>query len=81
MSEFAPCPKCSSLKNPRKVTFTWWGGLVGPSLLNHVKCQDCGAGYNGKTGTSNTVPITIYIVVSSIIAIALFALLWKLLDL
>src|SRR2546423_12142955 len=33
-SAFAPCPACSS-PDARKVTFTWWGGLLGPALFNH----------------------------------------------
>src|SRR5215207_3798947 len=47
------CPKC---RNPHssKVGFTWWGGLIGPRMLSHVKCVGCGYAYNGKTGRSNT---------------------------
>jgi hypothetical protein len=77
MGEFVPCPSCSQT-NARKVSFTWWGGLLGPSLFTHVKCPDCGATYNGKTGKSNTVPITIYIVVSVIIGTVAMVLLWRL---
>jgi hypothetical protein len=65
---FAPCPQCSA-SDVRKVSFTWWGGLLGPWLFNHVKCQGCGAAYNGKSGKSNTVPITIYVVVSLIVSL------------
>jgi hypothetical protein len=70
MPEYQPCPKCSSSR-AKKVSFTWWGGVVGPSLLTHVKCQDCGAAYNGKTGRSNTGAIVIYSVVVGVIAIGL----------
>jgi hypothetical protein len=48
------------------VGFTWWGGIIGPKLLNHVKCQRCGTGYNGKSGKSNTTGIVIYSVVLSL---------------
>src|SRR5262245_56585205 len=58
--DFAPCPTCSS-RNARKVTYTWWGGLLGPALFHHVKCLNCGAGFNSRTGKSNAVPIAIYI--------------------
>lgn len=72
MPEFAPCPNCSSTKAD-KVTFTWWGGLLGPSLFTHVKCQGCGTAYNGKSGKSNDVAIAIYFVVSLVVVGALFA--------
>jgi hypothetical protein len=62
MSEFAPCPKCGST-NAKKVGFTFWGGIIGPRMLSHVKCQQCWTAYNGKTGKSNTVGILIYIAV------------------
>jgi hypothetical protein len=67
MEQYAPCPRCSST-NAEKVTFTWWGGLVGPSLFKHVKCRQCGAGYNGQTGKSNDTAIAIYVVVGFVVA-------------
>lgn len=45
------------------MSFTWWGGLLGPKVLNHVKCGSCGTQYNGKTGKDNTIGIIIYSVV------------------
>ena len=63
MSNYVPCPKCGGV-NIQKVGFTWWGGILGPALFNHVKCNSCGTAYNGKTGQSNTVGITIYILVT-----------------
>jgi uncharacterized protein (DUF983 family) len=74
MAEYAECPKCGE-SNAKPVSFTWWGGLIGPKLLTHVKCEDCGATYNGKTGQSNTRAIVIYMVVGVIVgAILLVAL-------
>src|SRR5947209_6924685 len=43
------CPKCGDPRS-KQVAFTWWGGLIGPRLLSHVKCLTCGTAYNGKTG-------------------------------
>jgi hypothetical protein len=74
MPEYAPCPQCSSTQ-ATKVGFTWWGGILGPSLLTHVKCNKCGTAYNGKTGQSNTTGIIIYTVVSVLIVITLLVLL------
>ncbi len=51
------------------MSFTWWGGILGPKLLSHVKCGSCGTQYNGKTGGSNTTGIIIYtVIVVSILA-------------
>ena len=77
MTEFVPCPMCSS-SNTIKLSWTWWGGKFGPYLFNHVKCEDCGATYNGKTGKSNKVPIIIYTVVGWIFALASLAIWWRL---
>ncbi len=65
------CPKCQS-PNVRKPGFTWWGGALGPRMLNHRICNACGFGYNAKTGQSNTTAIVIYQVVVFAIAIAIF---------
>ena len=73
MSEYAPCPKCGSTEAD-KVGFTWWGGVLGPRLLSHVKCRQCGTGYNGKTGKSNTPAILIYSLVVLAIVIAVLVL-------
>ena len=69
-SAYAPCPQCRR-PDPQKVSFTWWGGMIGPRMLSHVKCQSCGTAYNGKTGQSNTTGIVIYTVVLFIIGIAI----------
>ena len=66
MSTYAPCPRC---QNPQAspVSFTWWGGVLGPKMLTHVKCTRCGAAYNGKTGQSNATGIAIYVAVGALI--------------
>jgi hypothetical protein len=53
------CPRCSS-PNTYKSGFTWWGGILGPWILNHQICRGCGFGYNRKTGKSNNAAIAIY---------------------
>jgi hypothetical protein len=74
MQEYMPCPSCSSPR-AKKVGFTWWGGVLGPNMLTHVKCQDCGTAYNGKTGRSNAGAIAMYCIVSGLIAVMLLVLL------
>lgn len=73
MSEYAPCPRCSSTQ-AKTVGFTWWGGIIGPSLLTHVKCQGCGTAYNGKTGKSNTTAILVYCIVVTVIVFGVLVL-------
>ncbi|MDT4965855.1 MAG: hypothetical protein QOJ64_592 [Acidobacteriota bacterium] len=58
-SPYVACPQCRT-PDPEKVGFTWWGGMIGPRLLSHVKCRSCGNAYNGKTGNSNTTGIVVY---------------------
>jgi hypothetical protein len=64
------CPKCGDPRS-KPVTFTWWGGLIGPKLLSHVKCLTCGTAYNGKTGRYNTTGILIYTLAGLAIVVAL----------
>lgn len=74
MTNYVPCPKCGSA-NVDRMGFTWWGGVLGPRLLTHVKCKDCRATYNGKNGNSNTGAIAIYTVVLLVIGLVIgFAL-------
>lgn len=66
MTSYAPCPFCNAA-NAEKLKFTWWGGLLGPKLLTHVKCLGCNKNYNGKTGKDNTTNIVIYSVIVGVI--------------
>lgn len=69
----AQCPGCNSVY-ATKVKFTLWGGALGPKLFHHVKCDQCGTKYNGRTGKSNLVPILIYNLVAAVIMfLAVFA--------
>jgi uncharacterized protein (DUF983 family) len=70
MTNFAPCPNCESIFAD-KVGFTWWGGLIGPRILTHVKCTKCGHTYNGKTGRDNTTGIVVYCLIVGLLAIGL----------
>lgn len=56
---FAPCYQCGNTAATR-VTWTWWGGVLGPRLFTHVKCGQCGTTYNGKSGASNMLAIVCY---------------------
>ena len=73
-SPYVPCPRCGN-PNVQKVGWTLWGGALGPRLLNHVKCPNCGMTYNGKTGQSNMTKIILYQAIPVLILIVLFVLL------
>ena len=73
-SEFAACPGCQS-QTASRLNFTWWGGALGPRLINHVKCGACGVTYNGKTGRSNNRSIAAYLIIVNAVAIVLAVLL------
>ena len=70
MTNYAPCPKCRSA-GAEQMKFTWWGGLIGPKILTHVKCPGCGYCYNGKTGHDNTTGIVIYSVIVGAVVLGL----------
>jgi transposase-like protein len=65
--------KCNSL-NVKEIGYTWWGGIIGPKLLKHTKCNDCKFTYNRKTRESNTMPIVIYSVVLAAVGFVIFYL-------
>jgi hypothetical protein len=65
---YAPCPKCNA-HGAERMSFTWWGGVLGPRVLTHVKCPQCRHAYNGKTGRDNTNGIIIYSVVVGVVVL------------
>jgi len=69
MADGVVCPKCGD-PHSVPIKFTWWGGVFGPSLLNHVRCTRCHATYNQKTGRDNTKGIAIYCAVCGVIILA-----------
>jgi hypothetical protein len=74
--EYVACPRCQR-PDPEKVKFTWWGGVIGPKMLSHVKCRTCGLAYNGKSGQSNTTGIVIYSVVVFVIFLGIGLLIFS----
>jgi hypothetical protein len=67
------CPQCGSLAVTRP-TFTWWGGALGPKLLHHAVCGQCGFGFNAKTGKSNSTAIGVYVGISSVLGLVIAVL-------
>ncbi len=71
--QFAPCPVCRGT-SAKRLNFTFWGGAIGPRLLTHVRCEQCGTTFNGKTGKSNLTAIIIYQFVALAIAVGAIVL-------
>jgi len=69
----AGCPACGS-RNAKKISWTWWGGILGPRLFNHVRCNQCRTAYNGKTGNYNTTAIAVYLGVAFALGFGVFIL-------
>jgi ribosomal protein S27E len=69
--DYANCPECHNRGDATRVGFTWWGGIVGPALLTHVRCNRCGTCYNGKSGKSNNTAIAIYVGVGLLLGVIL----------
>lgn len=67
---WADCPACGAV-DPAKVSYTWWGGFIGPLIINVVRCQECGTQYNGVHGDYNTRRILIYTFVPLIVVVPL----------
>ena len=65
------CPRCKSTAI-KKPGFTWWGGALGPKMLNHRVCQSCGFGFNERTRQSNNTAIAIYMIVVGVLTGLLF---------
>lgn len=65
------CPGCKQDIVPTPITFTWWGGVLGPRLLSHVQCPGCTTRFNGKTGRPNTDAIIVYMAVVGVVTFAL----------
>ncbi|MBK7884146.1 MAG: hypothetical protein IPJ81_10395 [Chitinophagaceae bacterium] len=70
-SEETGCPKCSSLLI-KPVKYTWWGGVIGPKLLHHTKCEECKYTFNSKTRKSNKNGIIIYSVIVFVVFFLVF---------
>lgn len=69
---YADCPQCGSPGHATKVIYTWWGGFIGPLIFSLVQCSECGAQYNGSSGSDSSTGVTVWKVLSIIsIVIAL----------
>jgi hypothetical protein len=66
---YADCPNCDNDGHATRVAWTWWGGLVGPAIISHVRCRECGTCYNGNSGKSNNLAIGIYMGVGLLLGV------------
>jgi len=64
------CPQCSSTQT-KAIKYTWWGGVLGPKLLNLQKCEACRFQFNRQTGKSTRNAVIVYNVVIIVVTIAI----------
>ncbi len=48
--------------------------MIGPAIINVVRCHECGTHYNGVHGDTNGGRIAIYVVISIVLGLLLAAL-------
>jgi predicted RNA-binding Zn-ribbon protein involved in translation (DUF1610 family) len=63
---YAPCPSCGDT-HAQRVLWTFWGSFYGPAMLTHVRCDNCGTTYNGRTGGSNLIWAILFVLVTLIL--------------
>jgi ribosomal protein L37AE/L43A len=69
------CPQCGSRRS-KKISFTMWGGAVGPAVFGLVKCKECDQQYMKKSGKPfEWSHILAYTAVVTVIAIGLLGVL------
>jgi uncharacterized membrane protein YidH (DUF202 family) len=71
------CPQCGSRRS-KKISFTMWGGAVGPAVFGLVKCKECDQQYMKKSGKpfewSHIIAYTAVVsVLGILVLVALFA--------
>ncbi len=70
-SAYANCPRCRS-DDATRLYWSWWGGWIGPMVLNSVRCNDCDTVYSGTTGRRHGAG---HVVLYLLLSIAAFAVL------
>jgi hypothetical protein len=70
--EWAECPNCGAPGDAYRLSWTWWGGMIGPLFICHVRCNRCGGTYNGKSGDYNTTRIIIYYAINLGVGLLIF---------
>jgi DNA-directed RNA polymerase subunit RPC12/RpoP len=70
------CPTCGK-QAAKRVLWTFWGSFYFTALFKHVRCEECGTKYNGKTGKSNLVPALMCVSIALLLILGLAVLiLW-----
>lgn len=76
MKKVIRCPNCRRANlpaNSRRISFTWWGLIFVPALLQQTECKNCGTNYNGKTGKvidkANKVITAVFIICTGMVMV------------
>lgn len=70
------CPQCNSA-DTKEVKYTWWGGILGPKLMNLQKCNACRFQFNRATQKSVMNAIIVYNVVALVAMFLIFFLVFR----
>jgi hypothetical protein len=73
------CPKCSSTSTS-PVKYTWWGGVLGPKLMNLQKCESCRFQFNRSTNKGVANAIIVYNVVVIAVSLLILLAVWQALS-
>ncbi|MDY3555775.1 hypothetical protein R5W24_004921 [Gemmata sp. JC717] len=66
------CPSCGNRRSA-KVSFTWWGGLIGPAIFGLVSCTRCRTQYMKSSGQKlGVLQIGLYSLVVCVIGVIVF---------
>ena len=78
--QWKKCPSCGA-QRAKRVLWTFWGSFYFTAIFKHVKCQECGTAYNGRTGKSNLVPALLCVGITLLMIGGIVgAVLWMLHD-
>jgi hypothetical protein len=73
------CPQCSSTRTS-EVKYTWWGGILGPKMMNLQKCEDCRFHFNRKTNKGVANAIIVYNLVVVAVSLVILFFVWQALS-
>src|SRR4029079_751933 len=57
------CPRCRAA-TAELVTYTFWGGTLGPRILGLARCRTCSQTFRARSGRTATTGIAIYCIVT-----------------
>jgi transcription elongation factor Elf1 len=69
------CPRCGC-PYIDEVRYTWWGGVLGPSMMSLMNCRNCKLKFNAKTMRDASTAITVYAVIACVVPLIIALIIW-----